>query len=57
MWSANSLQTLTSGPESYMNIKESVWEIDLQRQVDNRPVLKAQVDQRKLLQNGLFNFR
>jgi predicted transcriptional regulator len=50
MQSYNSrLQTLTSGPESYMNIKKSLSEIDLQRLVDSNPVLKAAVDQRKLL--------
>ena len=53
MQSYNSrLQTLTSGPESYMNIKKSLSEIDLQRLVDSEPVLKAQVDQRKLFQKG-----
>ncbi len=50
MQSYNSrLQTLTSGPESYMNIKKSLEEIDLQRLVDSNPILKAQVNQRKLL--------
>ena len=50
MQSYNSrLQTLTSGPESYMNIKKSLSEIDLQRLVDSSPVLKAEVNQRKLL--------
>ena len=44
------LQTLTSGPESYMNIKKSLSEIDLQRLVDSSPALKAAVDQRKLFQ-------
>src|SRR5689334_306878 len=49
MQSYNSrLQTLTSGPESYMNIKKSLSGIDLQRLVDSSPVLKAQVNQRKL---------
>jgi predicted transcriptional regulator len=49
MQSYNSrLQTLTSGPESFMNIKKSLSEIDLQRVVDSSPVLKAQVNQRKL---------
>jgi hypothetical protein len=43
---------LTSGPESYMNIKKSLSEIDLQRLVDSSPVLKAQVNQRKLFQKG-----
>ena len=43
------LQTLTSGPESYMNIKKSLSEIDLQRLVDSSPVRKAQVIRRKLL--------
>ena len=46
----NRLQTLTSGPESYMNIKKSLEEIDLQRLVDSNPALKAQVNQRKLFQ-------
>ena len=36
------LETLVSGPESYMNIKKSLSEIDLQRLVDSSPVLKAQ---------------
>jgi predicted transcriptional regulator len=50
MQSYNSrLQTLTSGPESYMNIKKSLSEIDLQRLIDSSPALKAAVDQRKLL--------
>jgi hypothetical protein len=40
------LQKLTSGPESYMNIKKSLSEIDLQRLVGSSSVLKAQVDQR-----------
>jgi len=47
MQSYNSrLQTLTSGPESYMNIKKSLSEIDLLRLVDSSPVLKAQINQR-----------
>lgn len=51
MQSYNSrLQTLTSGPESYMNIKKSLSEIDLQRLVESSPALKAAVDQRKLFQ-------
>ena len=33
--------TLTSGPESYTNIKKSLSEIDLQRLVESSPVLKA----------------
>jgi predicted transcriptional regulator len=56
MQSYNSrLQTLTSGPESYMNIKKSLSEIDLQRLVESSPVLKTQVDQRKLFQKSLFS--
>ncbi|MGA9843256.1 MAG: hypothetical protein WBQ25_13160 [Nitrososphaeraceae archaeon] len=58
MQSYNSrLQTLTSGPESYMNIKKSLSEIDLQRLIDSSPVLKAQVNQRKLFQKSWFNFK
>ncbi|MGC2596906.1 MAG: hypothetical protein WA395_02090 [Nitrososphaeraceae archaeon] len=38
------LQTLTSGPESFMNIKKSLSEIDLQRLIESNPVLKAQVN-------------
>jgi hypothetical protein len=37
-----------------MNIKKSLSEIDLQRLVDSEPVLKAQVEQRKLFPKGLF---
>ena len=44
------LQILTAGPESYMNIKKNLSEINLQRLVDSCPVLKAQVNQRKLFQ-------
>jgi hypothetical protein len=50
------LQILTNGPESYMNIKKSLSEIDWQRLVDSEPLLKAQVQQRKLFPKGLFNF-
>ena len=58
MQSYNSrLQTLIGGPESYMNIKKSLSEIDLQRLVHSSPILKAQVNQRKLFQKGLFNCR
>jgi predicted transcriptional regulator len=42
------LQALTTSPESYMNIKKCLSEIDLQRLVDSNPALKAQVNQRKL---------
>src|SRR5438046_1361182 len=57
MQSYNSrLQTLTSGPESFMNIKKSLSEIDLQRLVESSPVLKAQVDQRRLVSRGLFKY-
>jgi predicted transcriptional regulator len=53
MQSYNSrLQTLTSGPESYMNIKKSLSEIDLQRLIDSSPALKAAVDQKKLFQKS-----
>jgi hypothetical protein len=44
------LQTLTSGPESFMNIKKSLSEIDLQRLIESNPVLKAQVNWKKLIQ-------
>ena len=55
MQSYNSrLQTLTSGPESFMNIKKSLSDIDLQRLVESSPVLKAQVNQRKLFHKGLW---
>jgi hypothetical protein len=58
MQSYNSrLQTLTAGPESYMNIKKNLSEIDLQRLVDSEPLLKAQVEQRKLFPKGLLNFK
>lgn len=58
MQSYNSrLQTLTAGPESYMNIRKSLSEIDLQRLVDSEPILKAQVQRRKLFPKGLFNFK
>ena len=58
MQSYNSrLLTLISSPESYMNIKKSLAEIDLQRLVDSNPVLKALVDQRKLYQKWQANFR
>jgi len=58
MQSYNSrLQTLTAGPGSYMNIKKSLSEIDLQRLVDSEPFLKAQVEQRKLFPKGPFNFK
>jgi predicted transcriptional regulator len=58
MQSYNSrLQTLTAGPESYMNIKKSLSEIDLQRLVESSPGLKAQVNQRKLFQKSWFNFK
>jgi transcriptional regulator len=58
MQSYNSrLQTLTAGPESYMNIKKSLSEIDLQRMVNSNPVLKAQVQQKKLFAKGLFNLK
>jgi predicted transcriptional regulator len=58
MQSYNSrLQTLTAGPESYMNIKKSLSEIDLQRLVESEPILKAQVQQRKLFPKGLHNFK
>jgi hypothetical protein len=43
MQSYNSrLQTLTSSPESFMNIKKSL------SVVDSEPILKAQVQQRRL---------
>jgi hypothetical protein len=58
MQSYNSrLQTLTAGPESYMNIMKSLSEIDLQRLVDSEPFLKAQVEQRILFPKGLHNFK
>ena len=53
MQSYNSrLQTLTAGPESYMNIKKSLSEIDLQRLGESSSALKAAVNQRKLFQKG-----
>ena len=57
MQSYNSrLQTLTAGPESYMNIKKSLSEIDLQRLIDSEPMLKAKIQQRKLFPKSLFGF-
>jgi hypothetical protein len=58
MQSYNSrLQTLTAGPESYMNIKKSLSEIDLQRRVDSDSFLKAQIEHKKLFPKGLMGFR
>jgi predicted transcriptional regulator len=58
MQSYNSrLQTLTAAPESYMNIKKNLSEIDLQRLVESEPFLKAQMEQRKLFPKGLLNFK
>lgn len=51
------LQRLTAGPESFLNVKRSISEIDLQRMVDSSPVLKAQVQQKKLFPKGLFNLK
>jgi len=48
----NRLQTLTASPESYLNIKKSLTEIDLQRLVDSEPMLKAQVQQRNSLSDS-----
>jgi hypothetical protein len=53
----NRLQTLTAGPESYMNIKKSLSEIDLQKLIESEPILRSQVQQRKLFPKGLFNLR
>jgi len=50
------LQTLTTGPESYMNIKKSLSEIDLQRLIDSEPMLKAKIQQRILFPKSLFGF-
>jgi hypothetical protein len=58
MQSYNSrLQTLSAGPESYMNIRKSLPELYLQRLVDSEPILKAQIQQRKLFPKGLLNFK
>jgi len=58
MQSYNSrLQTLTAAPESYMNIKKSLSEIEMQRLVDSEPFLKAQDQQRKLFPKSYFNFK
>ena len=58
MQSYNSrLQTLTNGPESYMNIKKRLSEIDLQGLVESEPFLKAQVQQRKLFPRPFFSSR
>jgi predicted transcriptional regulator len=58
MQSYNSrLQTLTNAPESYMNIKKSLSEIDLQTMIDSNPVLKAHIQQKKLLPKGLSGVR
>jgi predicted transcriptional regulator len=51
------LQILTAGPESYMNIKKSLSEIDLQRRVDSDSFLKAQVEHKKLFPHGFIGFR
>jgi predicted transcriptional regulator len=51
------LQTLITGPESYMNMKKSLSEIDLQRRVDNDPLLKAQIEHKKLFPHGFIGFR
>ncbi len=51
------LQILTAGPESYMNIKKSLSEIDLQRRVDSDSFLKAQIEHKKLFPNGFIGFR
>jgi hypothetical protein len=43
------LQTLTSGPESYMNIKKRLSDLDWQRFVDSNPTLKAQNGTKKII--------
>jgi predicted transcriptional regulator len=47
------LQRMTAGPESFLNIKKSLSEMDLQTMVDSNPVLKAHIQQKKLLPKGL----
>lgn len=51
------LQTLASAPESYMNMKKSLAEIDLQRRVNSDPLLKAQIEHKKLFPHGFIGFR
>jgi hypothetical protein len=51
------LQLLTAGPESYMNIKKSLAEIDLQRRVESDSFLKAQIEHKKLFPHGFIGFR
>ena len=51
------LQRMTAGPESFLNVKKSLSEIDLQRMVYSNPVLKAQVQQKKLFPKGLLNLK
>ncbi len=51
------LQILTAGPESYMNMRKSLSEIDLQRRVDSDSFLKAQIEHKKLFPNGFIGFR
>lgn len=53
----NRLLRLTAGPESFLNVKRSLSDIELQRMVDSSPVLKAQVQQKKLFPKGLFNLK
>lgn len=43
------LQTLTAGPESYVNIRKSLSEIDLQRLVDSQPILKRASSTKKTI--------
>ncbi|MFL6426539.1 MAG: hypothetical protein ACJ71R_23515, partial [Nitrososphaeraceae archaeon] len=41
------LQRMAAGPESFLNVKNSLLELDLQIMVSSNPVLKAQVQQKK----------
>lgn len=51
------LLRLTAGPESFLNVKKSLSETDLLRIVDNNPLLKARVQQKKLFPKGFFNLK
>jgi hypothetical protein len=50
------LQRLTAGPESFLNVKRSLSQIDLQRMVDSSPVLKARATE-EIVSQGSFQFK
>jgi hypothetical protein len=53
----NRLQRLTAGPESFLNVKKSLSEIDLRKMAEVNPMLQARLNNKTLFGKDISLFK